>query len=439
MKKTFIFGLIAAALGFTACSSEDDLMVNNQNTHKGMVLRATVEQTVGTRATFTDAEGEEGVWQFAFAVGDNVSVTNNDIVPDFYTFTNEGTEFKCEDAKAAEGPVAWYAYFPSNEVSLVGQSGTKADVANKYALAGATASATTGEEGLNITMSPKVAILVINNQIGEININVKNGASTWVSGLTANADGFNVTTSTTKQNLLSATETGTYYIAVPAGVQLAVKDGDKTIKSTGTSGLTAGKYYNLTIEKPFPEGSRGKAYATTPNCDVNWVQLWEGGPKFAEYNVGATSASESGGLYCWGKTIDKDENRAHKSGGSLSGADDTATNLWGENWRMPTNEELQSLLDNCDVEAIKDPNDEEKILGKKFIGKGDYASNSVFLPAAGRFYLIGLEDLHYDGYYWSSMSKSKFGGTYYLSFSAFEQSMETFGGDCGFSVRAVLK
>ena len=436
MKRTFIFGLIAAALGFTACSSEDDLMVNNQYNNKGMVLRATVEQTVGTRATFTDAEGEEGVWQFEFTTGDKVSVTNNDIVPDFYTFTNEGTEFKCEGAKAAESEITWYAYFPSNEIDLTNQSGTKADVANKYALAGATASATTGEEGLNITMSPKVAILVIDNQKGTIDINVKNGASTWVKGLTANDNGFNVSTSTTQQNLLSATSTGKYYIAVPAGVQLAVKDGDKVIKST--NGLTAGKYYNLSIEKPFPEGSRGKAYAAAPDCDVNWVQLWAGGPKFAEYNVGATSASESGGLYCWGKTIDQDESRAHKFSGSLSGADDTATNLWGENWRMPTNEELQSLLDNCDVEVIKDPNDEESILGKKFIGKGDYASNSVFLPAAGRFYAIGLEDWHFYGYYWSSMSK-KFGGMYYLSFSAFEQSVGTFSADCGHSVRAVLK
>ena len=53
MKKTFIFGLMAAALGFTACSSEDDLNVNDNNQKKGMVLRATVEQPAESRATFT--------------------------------------------------------------------------------------------------------------------------------------------------------------------------------------------------------------------------------------------------------------------------------------------------------------------------------------------------------------------------------------------------
>ncbi len=42
----------------------------------------------------------------------------------------------------------------------------------------------------------------------------------------------------------------------------------------------------------------GKAYATGPDCDVNWVQLWKNGPKFAEYNVGATSVTDYGGYYC---------------------------------------------------------------------------------------------------------------------------------------------
>ncbi|MBQ0104106.1 MAG: hypothetical protein KBS99_08060 [Prevotellaceae bacterium] len=375
MKKTFIFGLIAAALGFTACSSEDDLNVNDNNQKKGMVLRATVEQAVGTRATFTD---NEGVWQFAFAVGDNVSVSNIDMFPDFYTFTNEGTEFKCEGAKAEEGPVTWYAYFPSNEIDLTNQSGTKADVANKYALAGATTSATTGEEGLNITMSPKVAILVIDNQKGTIDINVKNGASTWVKGLTANADGFNVTTSTTKQNLLSVTTKGTYYIAVPAGIQLAVKYGDKVIKSTGTSGLTAGKYYNLTI------ATTGTAKATIGenNVDVKWIQLWEGGPKFAEYNYGAEKA-ENYGKY-------------------INGTNAQTKKYFGDNWRLPTTEEYEALIANCTYEWIT----VSDVAGLKVIGKDEYSSNSIFLPAAGYSANSGAKQVGVEGYYWTTSSQS---------------------------------
>ena len=273
MKKTFIFGLMAAALGFTACSSDDDLNVIN-NTQKGMVLRATVEQPTETRATINDSKT---TWKFAFATDDNVSVTNSSITGTYYTFTNDGTTFNSEDAQTTESAATWYAYFPSNEVSLVNQSGKMTDVANKYALAGKTASATTGKDGLTISMSPKVAILVIDNQKGAIDINVKASKDTWVSGLNASEDGFTVTTESTKQTLLSATETGKYYVAVPAGVQLSVKDGDKVIKSTGTSGLVAGKYYNIsvaiktvadilaTVDGGFPEDKSGGKTPVAPS------------------------------------------------------------------------------------------------------------------------------------------------------------------------------
>ena len=373
MKKTFIFGLIAAALGFTACSSEDDLNVNNDNQKKGMVLRATVEQPAESRATFTD--GENGAWVFDFAKDDEISVTNMDMSADYYTFTNDGTEFKSEDAKAAESTITWYAYFPSNEVDLTGQTGAKADVANLYALAGATASATTGEEGLNITMSPKVAILVINNQKGAIDINVKTSATEWVKGLKANNDGFNVTTSTTQQNLLSVTTKGTYYIAVPAGVQLAVKYGDKVIKST--NGLTAGKYYNLTIATT----GYAKANIGGSEVDVKWIQLWENGPKFAEYNYGAE--------------------KAENYGTNVTGTNAQTKKYFGDNWRLPTTEEYEALIANCTYEWIT----VSDVAGLKVIGKDEYSSNSIFLPAAGYSSASRAWEVGEGGYYWTSTSQ----------------------------------
>ena len=47
--------------------------------------------------------------------------------------------------------------------------------------------------------------------------------------------------------------------------------------------------------------AQGEAEATGIG-NVRWIQLWEGGPKFAEYNLGATSATEFGGYYTWGGT-----------------------------------------------------------------------------------------------------------------------------------------
>ena len=456
MKKTFIFGLMAATLVFTACS-EDDLNGNNgasNSNQKGMVLRATVEQPGDTRATFTD---NEGVWQFAFDNGDKVSVTNNDMTPDFYTFTNEGTEFKCEEAKAAEGPVTWYAYFPSNEVSLVGQSGTKADVANKYALAGATASATTGEEDLKITMSPKVAILVINNQKGAIDISLTTAEIIDMSpmppmtmpfkiqGLKANGAGFDLNYGD-NPSLLSKTEKGTYYIAVPAGVQFVVKDGDTAIKSTGTNGLQAGKYYNLTI---FPFG-QGEAKATGIG-NVRWIQLWKDGPKFAEYNVGTTSVEDYGGYYTWGGAYANGEGITwyddHNTGTtSLTGNDDTATALWGSKWRMPTNAELDDakggLLYECNCTWTENYKGTD-INGLLCTGKGDYESNSVFLPATGYCWQGEVKDLGNFGSYWSSTPHDNDSWAWILGFGfdkydVYDQSVKGRASQSGFSVRPVL-
>ena len=181
----------------------------------------------------------------------------------------------------------------------------------------------------------------------------------------------------------------------------------------------------------------GKATATIngKTIDVNWVQLWENGPKFAEYNVGATSVTDYGGYYCWGMTIDHDSNRDYNNSESvLSGADDTVTALWGNNWRMPTKAELQELLSYCDVQWTNVGG----VNGRKFTGRGDYASNSVFFPAAGYCcigYAYGQGNV---GYYWSSTPDGS-GYAYDLYFYPdFQYVLYDFS-FYGFSVRAVLK
>ena len=356
---------MAAALGFMACSEDDISEADNGaegDSPKGMVLRATVEQTGETRATISSA------WLFDFATDDVVSVTNTAIEGTYYTFTNDGTEFTSADAETTADPATWYAYFPSDEISLVGQSGTRADVAGKYALAGATASATTGEDGLSVTLVPQVAILVIKNYKGAIDINVKNGEFSWVTGLTAKGNGFEVTTAPYQQNLLSATETGIYYVAVPAGVQLAVKNSDKVIKSTGINGLAAGKYYELDIEAPF---GQGMATATIGEGEtgIRWIQLWAGGPKFAEKNVGYN-------IYADGRGTSVPFADAVKTGADF---------VWGANWRTPSKNELNELLlaaqGNSESKVTCTYGQVGTLFGFTFTGKEDgYTANSVFFP-----------------------------------------------------------
>lgn len=248
MKKTLFFGLIATALGFSACSSEDDAVLGENTQKKGMVLNATVEQPTETRATIDNAATD---WLFDFENADEIAVTNS-AISTYYTFTHDGTNFKSTEAQATASDANWYAYYPSNTIDLTNQAGDIDGVAGLYALAGAPASATTGASDLDIKMSAQVAILKIDNQQGKIDIQAKTSATDYVTGLTAKSGeaAFDVTTSTTETNLFSTSATGTYYVVVPAGVKIAIKDGAAAVKSTGTGGLTAGKYYSLTIAKP---------------------------------------------------------------------------------------------------------------------------------------------------------------------------------------------
>ena len=217
-------------------------------------------------------------------------------------------------------------------------------------------------------------------------------------------------------------------MSMNAQIMKVMKNGVEVAKYNGAE-------YSVVFEEAQGSTTTGTAAATGIG-NVGWVQLWTDGPKFAEYNVGVTDgkAESYGGYYCWGSSIDKDSNAAYKSGNdALIGTDDTATNLWGSEWRMPTKAELDGLLANCDV-AWTTVNG---VNGRKFTGKGDYASNSVFLPAAGDC-ISGSVLVQGDfGYYWSSTPDgSRY--AYGLLFGSGYQYVGYSGRDVGYSVRAVL-
>lgn len=312
MKKILYSVFMLATMVLAACSSDD---TTEPVVKRGMVLKANVEDT-DTRATITDNEGK---WKFAFATKDVVKV-GNDKVTGYYTFKNNGTVFESTDALQTAEAATWCAYFPGETIDLRNQSGDFAAVANKYALAGATASATTGSDGLTVTMKAKAAVLRIVgvNKDDILDISVKTADDDkYVSGLTAvkNSADFRVEKSETKVSLLSKKGAGVYYVVVPAGVKISVSNGDKSLYSgdkpmstTKADGLKAGKYYTLTTG--MTKGSAENKLGET----IEWVQLWAGGPKFAKKNVKDkltfTEACKTGDEYVWGanwRTPTKDE------------------------------------------------------------------------------------------------------------------------------------
>ena len=177
--------------------------------------------------------------------------------------------------------------------------------------------------------------------------------------------------------------------------------------NTLVAAFTAEQVDRVVFDKP-----KSDTAMRTGDIEVVWVQLWENGPKFAEYNVGAANnkAEDCGGYYCWGSSKDKDPDVEIKSGtDDLTGTDDTATNLWGSNWRMPTQAELKGLRENCDFVWTTVNN----VKGWKFTGKGDYASCYIFLPAAGYWDGDTVSPQGNIGYYWSS-THYNVGQAYYL-------------------------
>ncbi len=311
MKKLLYFLLAVTTL--TACSNDDN---NEPQLKKGMTLKANVED-LGTRATMAD---NEGIWKFSFDNNDNVNVSNNKITT-YYTFTNNGTDFVSTDAMATSEAADWYAYFPGNEVDLTNQIGSFEGVANKYAVAGKTSESKTGENGLTISLSAKVAVLrvVEVDKIGTLDINVKTADGKWVKGLTAtkNAADFTVSTSDTKTTLLSKSSTAAEisYVVVPAGQKIAIYNGSLLLNTTKDAGLTAGKYYTITSG---PTKGTATALINGETKSVNWVQLWAGGPRFATENVAEEMT--------W--------TEAAKTGSDFA---------WGENWRTPTADECDGL------------------------------------------------------------------------------------------------
>ena len=302
--------IMLAVVTFTACSNDE---MSETQTQKGLTLSASVEN-LSTRASMKD---ESGTWKFAFENNDQVSVSNSKITEN-YTFQKTGDQFTCANAMATKEAADWYAYFPSNDVNLTRQDGTLNGVANYLAAAGKTTKATTGKDGLAITLHAQVAVLRIveADKEGALDIQVKTAKDKWVTGLSAqkNETSFNVVTSDTKTTLLSKAkaEAGDFnYVVVPAGVGIQVYNGDVLISQT-TSGLTAGKYYTITSVP-----TQGKSYATINGNKelMGWVQLWPGGPRFATEDVDTTMT--------W--------TEAKKTGKEF---------VWGENWRTPNAEEV---------------------------------------------------------------------------------------------------
>ena len=154
---------------------------------------------------------------------------------------------------------------------------------------------------------------------------------------------------------------------------------------------------------------REYAFAHTQDGDlrVSIVQLWENGPWFADFNIGAVHRYETGGYYCWGGVINCDPNQdyAFPNHDIQGTSEDVATTSWGNNWVIPSAEEMQGLLNHCEyhfeVDASNGSEREQTFL--VFQGKDLYAQDYILLPIAGNFWPEnGIRCVNRHGVYWTS-------------------------------------
>lgn len=229
-------------------------------------------------------------------------------------------------------------------------------------------------------------------------------------------------------------EGGSYYDLL---VKISSDDGMKSVVLTNKSVAAGSKTETVNVKTLLAKAYPGVAVFAKLEKRLGGVQLWEGGPYWAECNVGAAKPDEYGYRFWWGDTVGYTQN-VNKAGwdavdGSVTGFEfsdsnakiatygksseqlydggtgcidanskdgklkpeyDAATAYLGSPWRMPTKAEIDAFVDNCTTEWTANWEGTGKA-GYIVRGKGAYASKSIFLPDALDEYPNGGWGCHY--------------------------------------------
>ena len=165
-----------------------------------------------------------------------------------------------------------------------------------------------------------------------------------------------------------------------------------------------------------------------------------GGIKWATMNIGATSETDYGNYYQYGKGADQ---YAATSGDSiysgnedpLATSADTVAQTWGGNWRMPTYAEFESLTANTNYTWETNYNG-SGVNGGLFTSKTD-SSKKLFFPAEGYYNNGSLKTVGSYGDVWSSNPVGSI-NAYNLLFDSGHKGMNYSNRGFGYSVRGVL-
>ena len=428
--KKIIFAIAAVAAMFGSCSQDADLEIVDNVAKPEAITSINASSENGTRAV---VDGTSIKWQTDDQLGLLGTNASSEAKNTAYTLSSGQGSTSGSFANASSDITAISAtMYPYQEGATWDatnskltleipflQTGVKGSFDPKAAIMYAIGSST------NQTLSLAVNFLKITIGAGETNVHAVSISSTTTalsgkmdvtsSGVTAASKGtLNSVTLTAGKG--KCFEAGDYYIAVKAGdianpsVSYVYYNGDHTATEKTKAGTGTLAFDDKNVRAINVDFNSGTVTAR------NAVQLWANGPYFATMNIGATSETDYGNYFAWGGTIayaDGDgksvgEGEYARGPENLSGATDTATQLWGSNWCMPSDNDFWNLLRYSDFTTTTYKWDVVNgVVGRKFTGKEAYSSNSVFFPTAGySSYFSGTKitstgEYGY-GYYWSS-------------------------------------
>ena len=197
----------------------------------------------------------------------------------------------------------------------------------------------------------------------------------------------------------------------------------------------------------------GKYIKQWPNCRLQKQQKEEkSGPDFngheyvdlglpsgtlwATMNVGASSETDYGNYYMYGmgsKTYDSTDRPYEGTEDPLALSADTAAQVWGGDWHMPTREQMQELTANTTYQWVTNYKD-SGINGGTFTATNGAV---LFIPAAGYWDDGSQSDVGDYGDCWVS-SPNGSDDAYVLLFGNGYKGVGYDSREYGFSVRGVI-
>ena len=186
-------------------------------------------------------------------------------------------------------------------------------------------------------------------------------------------------------------------------ITAAALEADNTFRGTLTYDKDTTYYYRAYVEVD------GQIYyGNVRRYGLELVDMGNG-IKWASLNVGAQISSDAGNRYAWGETTTKSSYtqstyKYYSNGYEIIGSDisatrfDVAKSVWGGEWRMPTQAEMNALADTDNFDWQW--GSEDGVSG--YTVTSHETGKSIFLPAAGYQENAFVQQLGSECFYWTS-------------------------------------